>query len=60
MNGLENDTMNKDEMIKLAIEKYVNIQRAKKYGEQELNYQEKIAKAELQALGIHTEDLDIE
>ena len=42
-----------------AIEKYVNIQRIKKHGQEEVEYQEKITKAELQMLGISTEDLEI-
>ena len=48
-----------EEMKKNAIEKYVNIQRIKKHGEEEIQYQEKIAKAELQMLGIATEELEI-
>ena len=51
--------MNEQEMKRVAIEKYVNIQRIKKHGQEELEYQEKIAKAELQMLGISTEDLEI-
>ena len=46
-------------MKRVAIEKYVNIQRIKKYGQDEIEYQEKIAKAELQMLGIKTEDLEL-
>lgn len=53
------EDMNKDEQKKLAIEKYINIQRIKKHGQEEVEYQEKIAKAELQILGISTEDLEI-
>lgn len=48
------------ESKKYAIEKFTNIQRIKKHGQEEIEYQEKIAKAELQALGISTEDLTIE
>lgn len=51
--------MNEQEMKRVAIEKYVNIQRIKKHGEEEIEYQEKIAKAELQMLGISTEELEI-
>lgn len=53
------DTMNENELRKLAIEKYINIQRIKKHGQEEIEYQEKIAKAELQILGISTEELEI-
>ena len=53
------EQMNEQEMKRVAIEKYVNIQRIKKHGQEELEYQEKIAKAELQMLGIYTEDLEI-
>ncbi|MCC8103194.1 MAG: hypothetical protein LIP11_13405 [Clostridiales bacterium] len=51
--------MNEQEMRKIAIEKYINIQRIKKHGQEEIEYQEKIAKAELQMLGINTEDLEV-
>ncbi len=53
------ERMNEQEMKRVAIEKYVNIQRIKKYGQEEIEYQEKIARAELQILGISTEDLEI-
>jgi hypothetical protein len=64
-NGKENrnmevlEQMNEQEMKRIAIEKYVNIQRIKKHGQEEVEYQEKIARAELQMLGISTEDLEI-
>jgi len=51
--------MYEQEMKRVAIEKYVNIQRIKKHGTEEIEYQEKIAKAELQMLGIATEELEI-
>ena len=54
------ELMSKNEQKKIAIEKYINIQRIKKHGLEEIEYQEKIAKAELQILGISTEDLEIE
>ena len=54
------EQMNEHEMKRVAIEKYVNIQRIKKHGQEEIEYQEKIARAELQMLGISTEDLEIE
>lgn len=63
MNGKENrkvlEQMDEQEMKRVAIEKYVNIQRIKKHGQEEVEYQEKIARAELQMLGISTEDLEI-
>lgn len=52
------EQMNENEQKKVAIEKYINIQRIKKHGQEEIEYQEKIAKAELQILGISTEDLE--
>ncbi len=54
------ERMNENEQKKIAIEKYINIQRIKKHGQEEIEYQEKIAKAELQILGISTEDLEFE
>lgn len=54
------EQMNENEQKKAAIEKYINIQRIKKHGQEEIEYQEKIAKAELQILGISTEDLEFE
>ena len=53
------EIMNEAEQKQLAIERYVNIQRIKKHGQEEIDYQDKIAKTELQILGISTEDLDI-
>ena len=53
------EQMNEQEMKKVAIEKYVNIQRIKKHGQEEIDYQEKISRAELQILGISTEELEI-
>lgn len=52
------ETMNENEQKKVAIDKYVAIQRIKKYGNEELQYQEKVVKAELQTLGIATKDLE--
>ena len=54
------EQMNENEQKKIAIEKYINIQRIKKHGQEEVEYQEKIAKAELQILVISTEDLEFE
>ena len=53
------EQMNEQEMKKVAIEKYTSIQRIKKYGKEEIEYQEKILKAELAMLGISTEDLEL-
>lgn len=53
------EEMNEQEMKRAAIEKYVNIQRIKKHGQEEIDYQDKIARAELQMLGISTEELEI-
>ena len=53
------EQMTEEELKKNAIEKYVNIQRIKKHGQEEIEYQDRIAKAELQVLGINTEDLEI-
>ena len=41
-----------------AIEKYGNITRIKKYGAEEIAYQEKIIKAELKALDIDMKELE--
>lgn len=51
--------MNESEQKKQAIERYVNIQRIKKHGQEEIEYQDRIARAELEVLGISTENLDI-
>ena len=36
--------MNENERKKIAIEKYINIQRIKKHGQEEIEYQEKLQK----------------
>ena len=41
-----------------AIRRYADIQRIKKYGMEELEYQEKLVKAELQSYGISVEELE--
>ena len=51
--------MNEDQLKQVAIERFTNIQRIKKHGQEEIDYQEKIAKAELQAFGISTEELEL-
>ena len=53
------EELNEKELKKIAIDKYINIQRIKNHGQEEVEYQEKIARAELQILGISTEDLEI-
>lgn len=53
------ENMNEKEMKEIAIERYINIQRIKKHGQEEVEYQEKIAKAKLEALGIPTEELEL-
>ena len=52
------ELMNEQELRMNAIEKYINIQRIKKHGQEEIEYQERIAKAELHALGISAEELE--
>lgn len=54
-----NDSMNENEMKQIALEKFAAIQRIKRYGQEELEYQEKLVRAELQNLGISTEDLEL-
>lgn len=51
--------MNENEQKKAAIDRYLNIQRIEKYGKEEIEYQKRAAKVELQMLGIPTDDLDI-
>lgn len=53
------DQMNEQELKKVAMERYTNLQRIKKYGKEELEYQERVLKAELQMLGISTEELEL-
>ena len=53
------DHMNEQELKKVAMERYTNLQRIKKYGREELEYQERVLKAELQMLGISTEELEL-
>ena len=54
-----NEGMNENEQKQIAIQKFIDIQRIKKYGQEEIEYQEKAAKAELQMLGISTEELEL-
>lgn len=53
--------MNELELKEQAIKEFVNIQRLKAAEDinKELEYQERILKVRLQALGIPTEDLEI-
>ena len=53
--------MNEIELREQLIREYVNLQRLKAAAdrEKELEYQERILKARLQSMGIHTEELDI-
>ena len=53
--------MNELELKEQAIKEFVNIQRLKAAEDinKELEYQERVLKARLQALGIPTEDLEI-
>ena len=53
--------VNELELKEQAIKEFVNIQRLKAAEDinKELEYQERILKARLQALGIPTEDLEI-
>lgn len=46
------------EQKKVAIEKYMNLLRIEKYGQDEFNFQKRAAKVELQVLGIPTEELE--
>lgn len=55
------EDMNELELKEQAIKEFVNLQRLKTATDRdkELEYQEKVLKARLQALGIPTEDLEI-
>lgn len=54
------EVMNENEQKKAAIDRYINIQRIEKYGKEEIEYQKRAAKVELQVLGIPTDDLEID
>ena len=49
--------MSEEELKLLAIQKYADLQRIKRYGEEEILQQEKTAELELKLLGISVEDL---
>lgn len=53
--------MNELELKEQAIKEFVNLQRVKtaENKDKEIEYQEKVLKARLQALGIPTEDLEL-
>lgn len=55
------EEMNELELKEQAIKEFVNLQRLKNAADKdkEIEYQEKILKTRLQALGIPTEDLEI-
>lgn len=55
----EEQTMTEAEQKQVALEKFAAIQRIKRYGQEELEYQEKLVRAELHNLGISTEDLEL-
>ena len=57
--GEKMEQMTEKEQKQIAIEKFAAIQRIKKYGADELEYQEKLARAEMQALWIPTEELEL-
>ena len=54
------NTMTVEEQKQVALEKYASIQRIKRYGDEELNYQERLAIKELNNLGISVEDITLE
>lgn len=53
------EDMNEKELQDLLIKEYADIQRIKKYGKEELDYQERILKSRLTALGISAEELEL-
>lgn len=52
------EEMNESEQKKVAIDKYMNLLRIEKYGQEEFDFQKRAAKVELQILGIPTEELE--
>ncbi len=52
--------MNRDELTDMRIREYQDLQRIKhaKDKDAEILYQEKYLRAQLQSLGVHTEDLE--
>ncbi|MBQ8969977.1 MAG: hypothetical protein IJ073_01510 [Lachnospiraceae bacterium] len=57
---MDENVMNKDQLIDIRIKEYSDLQRIKNSTDKdaEIEYQVKILKAQLQSLGIHTEDLE--
>lgn len=53
------EEMNDRELVDFIIREYVNLQRIKKYGKEEIEYQEKVLKSRLSTFGISTEDLEL-
>lgn len=53
------EEMNDKELVDFIIREYVNLQRIKKYGKEEIEYQEKVLKNRLSTFGISTEDLEL-
>ena len=53
--------MNEKELMEIKIKEFADLQRIKsaENKEKEIEYQEKILKAQLQSLGIPTEDLEL-
>lgn len=57
---MEADEMNEKELKDMRLKEYSDLQRIKNAVDRdaEIAYQEKFLKAQLQSLGVHTEDLD--
>ena len=55
------DTMNEKELKDIRLKKFADLQRIKKAldRDSEIEYQERILKAQLHSLGITTEDLEM-
>ena len=54
------EDMNEKELKDLRLREYADLQRIKRATnrDEEIEYQEKLLKAQLQSLGVHTEDLE--
>ncbi|MBQ6696184.1 MAG: hypothetical protein IJN16_05720 [Lachnospiraceae bacterium] len=58
---MADETMTKEEMISILIDKYADLMRIKKAQQtenSELNYQITVTKTKLQSFGVNTEDLE--
>lgn len=55
------EEMNEKELKDIRLKEFAELQRIKKAAnrDEEIEYQERILKAQLQSLGIHTEDLEL-